>query len=637
MIPTSPQAVIKLLQKQSAPDLAELLALWRGRDTRWHQYRELYRLLGSTVIRMGEPLVGYDIVTEGLSSNPDDLQLRELQALALLRSGAPDRAAAVLEPLRRRESATPDTLGLLGRVYKDLADRERSGSRRQLMRLRLAADAYLAAFRLNGDYWTGINAATTVLLLRREKLAQSLAAELIATCKRKFARRRKERYWLAATIGEALLIRRSWSDALQWYREASQLAESRFGDIHSTRRNARLILRYWGNADPTIEAALRTPAVVVFSGHMIDSAGRRQPRFPATREASVAKALSERLDLLDARIGYSSAANGADILFIEAMIMRRAEVTIVLPTDPGTFCRDSVSPAGGTWRQRFERVLQAVSRIVIASPTASNSSPTLLRYTNDLLLGLATIRARQFDSRPVGLAVWDGQRGDGEGGTAGAIRSWRRRELQLEVIDPRSREIDTSHAATRSPNRMRARRQRSAMHIMTLLFADAVGFSRLTEDQVSIFARRVLGRIAALARISSGLVARNTWGDGLFFVFKDTRSAVDFSLTLSELVEATDWGRFGLPHDLSMRIGLHAGPVYAFTDPIVGHKSFSGTHVSRAARIEPVTPPGHVYASEAFACLAVAEGINRVAFDYVGQMPMAKNYGSFPTYHVRRL
>ena len=50
---------------------------------------------------------------------------------------------------------------------------------------------------------------------------------------------------------------------------------------------------------------------------------------------------------------------------------------------------------------------------------------------------------------------------------------------------------------------------------------------------------------------------------------------------------------------------------------------------------EPVTPAGQVYASEAFAALAAAEQTQNFTSDYVGQMPMAKGYGTLPAYHVR--
>ena len=61
----------------------------------------------------------------------------------------------------------------------------------------------------------------------------------------------------------------------------------------------------------------------------------------------------------------------------------------------------------------------------------------------------------------------------------------------------------------------------------------------------------------------------------------------------------------GLPDDMTLRIGLHLGPVYtrARPDPAM-HDNFFGAHVSRAARIEPVTPPGCVYVTETMAARA---------------------------------
>jgi class 3 adenylate cyclase len=64
--------------------------------------------------------------------------------------------------------------------------------------------------------------------------------------------------------------------------------------------------------------------------------------------------------------------------------------------------------------------------------------------------------------------------------------------------------------------------------------------------------------------------------------------------------------------------------------------NYIGAHVSRAARIEPITPIGQVYASQPFAALAAAQGVEEFRCSYVGQTSMAKKYGSFPTYIVAR-
>ena len=84
-----------------------------------------------------------------------------------------------------------------------------------------------------------------------------------------------------------------------------------------------------------------------------------------------------------------------------------------------------------------------------------------------------------------------------------------------------------------------------------------------------------------------------------------------------------------------MRTALHVGPVGCYTNPVTGHKEFIGAHVGRAARIEPGTPAGQVYASEAFAAIASARGVEVLRCEYTGQFALAKNSGKFATDHVR--
>jgi class 3 adenylate cyclase len=159
----------------------------------------------------------------------------------------------------------------------------------------------------------------------------------------------------------------------------------------------------------------------------------------------------------------------------------------------------------------------------------------------------------------------------------------------------------------------------------------------LSEAEVPRFVEHFLGAIRRLSeKFAESVLAKNTWGDGLYFVFSDIGVAGNFALELANLAAKTKWQEQGLRPELNLRIGLHAGPVYEFDDPITARRSYSGTHVSRAARIEPITPPGQVYASEAFAALAAAQRTNSFTCDYVGQTLMAKGYGTLPTYHVRQ-
>ena len=83
-----------------------------------------------------------------------------------------------------------------------------------------------------------------------------------------------------------------------------------------------------------------------------------------------------------------------------------------------------------------------------------------------------------------------------------------------------------------------------------------------------------------------------------------------------------------------MRIGLHTGPVFEGYDAIIGRNNYFGSHVSRAARIEPVTAPGCAFVSEQFAAaLALAPGHDFVC-EYLGLQPLAKDYDVCPLYRL---
>lgn len=536
---------------------------------------------------------------------------------------------------------------MLGRTYKDLATQAASAKEREQF-LRRAAETYAQAYQLTGGYWSGINAATTSLLIDEVDRARSLAHRIHDQCLKLLTDETVDQYWPLAALGEAALILREWSQAEDWYARAAQQGAGRFGDLQSSRRNAHLILQYWNAATAKIDSYLRAPPVIVFAGHMIDQPDRATPRFPSHLESVVAEGIRARIQKLRPGFGFASAACGSDIVFLEAMLDAGAEVSIVLPYNREEFVRDSVDfLPNSNWRVRFEGVLERATQCVIASTQRLEIGGVSYDYCNQILLGLATIHSARLNTELVPLGVWDGTDGDGPGGTASAVRRWQKLGYQPEVVDLAKMADEFSRRGRRLPvDRSGPVKSGEAnrfpyssdfrSRIVAILFADAVGFSKLTETEVPRFVEHFLGAIAKLdAQFSESIIAKNTWGDGLYFVFSDVDLAGRFALQLADLIAATNWEEKGLRPSLNLRIALHAGPVYEFDDPITGSRSYGGTHVSRAARMEPITPSGQVYASEAFAALAAAQGVNNFACDYIGQTPLAKGYGTLPTYHVR--
>jgi len=112
----------------------------------WSSKPERAQLLGERLLKAGEPLLAYDVLTAGLQLSykdvhlsktdppvltynvlavgiklsPKDVRLWQLLALALARSGVPERANDILGQLRRAGYRDGETLGLLARTHKDL-------------------------------------------------------------------------------------------------------------------------------------------------------------------------------------------------------------------------------------------------------------------------------------------------------------------------------------------------------------------------------------------------------------------------------------------------------------------------------------------------------------------------------------
>ena len=110
-------------------------------------------------------------MNEGLGQWPEDVRLRQLQGLALARSGATERANTILEKLRSDGQADEETLGMLGRTYKDLAASAKSTPEREQLLAR-AGEIYTQAYESSGGYWSGINAATMNLLIGETERAR---------------------------------------------------------------------------------------------------------------------------------------------------------------------------------------------------------------------------------------------------------------------------------------------------------------------------------------------------------------------------------------------------------------------------------------------------------------------------------
>jgi class 3 adenylate cyclase len=563
--------------------------------------------------RRGELLMAFDLADRALAEHPDDVWLKHRAVLALARAGSTGEAARRFADYGLAGVEDEDVAALEARIAKDEALSTGDGLER-------AAGLYEAIFRRTGGYYPAVNAATLCLLDGNAERATVLAGEARAALQASG----DESYYAAATEVEVALILGEPSVAQEALFRARELNRDDYSALATTRRQLRLLLEATGGSDDLLEP-LSGPCVLHFCGHRIGGA-----RFPFEDEAEVTARIAKELDRIAPGYGYGALANGADIICAEELLRREAELHVVLPFAREEFVRTSVADSGEEWVRRFDACLEAASSVTYATDDAFLGEDILFIYGTELAMGMALQRAAWLDAAAVQLAVWDGLQTDLAAGTAVDVARWAATGHHTTVVrPPHTQPPDPSPPSEEEKSQVIPRVVRS------LIFADVAGFSKLTDEELPRFNDVVLGALGrVLTRYEAGIVYRNTWGDALYAVATDPDTAAACAMELQSTMKGVRLPRHKLPDHLALRLGAHIGPVFPTQDPLIGGDAFMGSHVSRTARIEPVTPPGAVYVTDAFAA-ALALAQSKYSCDYVGHMPAAKGYGHLRMYRLR--
>jgi class 3 adenylate cyclase len=605
----------------------------------------------------------FELVREGLEYYKDDRQLQYLIALALARGRninlAEQHARKLLTAANLDDGLRLETVSLIGRLYKDRYQRT-TLPKEKANYARRAYETYRTAYELSRKSFPGINTATMSLLSEiPNDTVCVVAKEAMDLAQAELQQPGNENnYWLFATIGEAHLLLEQFTGADEndqdcaewWYRKAVAEAADNIGSVVSMRRQVQLLGKQL-DVPGEIMSIFSVGACVIFSGHMIDHPDRKAhgltPRFPADTalENDVATAISKELEQWDAKVGFVSAGCGSDILFAEQMILRKAELHIVLPFDREDFYKTSVDfglPEMSGWRTRCDEVLSQATEVHYATTEKFLGDDLLFDFVNRYTQGLALSRAEQLGVKPIALVVKDPSAQSFVGGTSFFLKHWEKtkqeyREINLAKL--RSRALGTPEVADAAePDRTQPPTPptpTSHRVVKAMLFADVAHFSKLREDQTLAFFVLFLNKVAELidqARVKP--IFKNTWGDGLYLVFDEPEDCAEFALSLLTAMSNIRFEDFGLPKELTVRIGIHTGPVYRKPDPIIGRDNYFGSHVNRTARIEPVTLPGCVYGSEQIAAMLAVDGGEKFVCEFVGVEKLAKEYDSCPLYQL---
>jgi class 3 adenylate cyclase len=580
--------------------------------------------------RRGELLTAFDLAEQGLEEHPHEAPLRFHAVLALARTGSTSQAMRRFVELGLSSVGSEDTAALEARLVKDLALMATGAQRRRLARN--ASLAYGLISDRTGGFFPAINAATLSLVsgdVDESRVLAGLALNLVA-------RSGDTGYFAAATEAEGLLLLGDEPGAGAALRRAGALAGDDFGALASTRRQLRLICDLTGAA-PALLAPLAGPAVAHFCGHRIAPAGTFG-RFLSEDEKAVKALVAEAVERWPTGIAYGSLASGGDILWVEALVASGCEIHIVLPFSLEEFIRTSVADAGDRWVARFQRCLKAATSVTFATDDEYLGDDALYAYNSQLAMGLALLRARYLDAEVHQFAVWDGDDDAGDVGTAADVASWRRTGYHSVVVDPvldSRQKHSVTMESTSAPRPVASKSVRRVVRSMVM--GDIRGYSKLGEEQLVTFSRVVLGSFAeVLSRYDDEIEYRNTWGDALFVVITDPVIAARCALDLRDTMAALQLEAAGLPGHLGIRLSGHIGPIFPMWDPVMQKQSFFGGHIVRAARMEPVTPPGAVLVTEPFAAALERSGCLDLGCEYVGHLPTAKDYGRLRMYSLER-
>jgi tetratricopeptide (TPR) repeat protein len=172
--------------------------------------------------------------------------------------------------------------------------------------------------------------------------------------------------------------------------------------------------------------------VIVGTGHRADAPGRKSPRFPNTEDA-IAKAKSWLRQQLEAEkakttgvvTAIGGAASGADLLFHEACDELGIPATVVLAIPKDGYRQQSVADGGPDWVEKYNRLLNTKPVITLSDSdalpiwTASIPNYGVFQRGNIWMMEDALLRPNADVTL---VALWNGQAGDGPGGTADMIK-----------------------------------------------------------------------------------------------------------------------------------------------------------------------------------------------------------------------
>lgn len=666
----------------------------------WADYPDFYLRVGKALVDQGDLILGHHVLSTGLeaifpkverrpgarpppASDPETqglarvhprhahlyARLCQQKALALAQLGSRHLAREILERLMAEEVFDGDTEGILARTWKDEAFDIVQGPAplRTPGRacLQQAFELYFKGFnraslalKHDAAYYDGINAAACAFWLNEHTKCLGLldrVGEHLDACQAAG----ENQYWWHATWGEVHLLvdriremRQPDASApasdedigriLERYGKALELAGHRHRNITSMRTQVSRILRHphpkgGGTSVPKhlqpLEDLFRNLTVICYTAAVETPDGQcNRDVCRAVVPAPLFQSLEREFDRLlagqQAVMAFTTLGCQAEILFAEAVMDHKdvreiedkrgsgVELHVLLPYEAERI-KESLP---GYWKRRFQRMLdQATSRETLGRYLASSTETGLRAFAGPVAQGIAQLRADALGLEPVFLDTRNGR-------------------APSDACVPPTLQEHPLHPHAPVPVVVEEPGGRSATHhhYLPLLFADIQGYGDLDEQELATFALHFPAMVKNLVAPFDTLLPARTQGDSVLIAFRELDAALRSAVGLLTVMKDLTGPRGLIRKPLEIRVALEAGPCCQYRDLAADREDLTGWVVNRSARIESITPPGRIFASESFVALWRQAGGQGFLFDPAGRRTLPKGHGDVVTYLVRR-
>lgn len=370
---------------------------------------------GRALQNMGRNELALQQYRQGLQINPRNLNFRQQEAIFLNRLGRVEEAIVKLEGILKDVPGDIESIGTLGRIYKDVWTDSWKWIQDKEKRIHTAYESYhwlVKAFKtyLKGyqqdldNTYPGVNALTMGILLdsladkfedksdpdpdvmKVRNLLPNLRSALEFSLDVK-SRDENVDYWTLVSLAELHVmtaerpqkVTRAYRKSLTAARRnlfflqssLSQLEMLQSLDIRPEYVKAgigvirdemqRLKKEEAGESDTAHKHVAKKAEgyVFLFTGYMVSNARKKGNQFPPGRESEVREAINGILSKYNA--GPDSLAittgmdAGSEIVFVESCLERGIPVQAYFPVPEAQYVRDFVAPGGDQWTERFYR------------------------------------------------------------------------------------------------------------------------------------------------------------------------------------------------------------------------------------------------------------------------------------------